>query len=240
MKFQGMIRVGMLGDTGRIFGQEIADSLGVSIPGFLARNAAGGRTNEQIVYESCPPNIDLDTHACHCACAFSIINTFRNNKPKIPELWDTCNTALDMIYQGKVWKLGTNDVIETRPEGFLLPNGMLIRYVELHQKQKRRGFDYSVLKNRKKGEREKIYGGKCVENLVQALSRIVITDDMLKLKDEGIKVVHQVHDEIIAVAPDANAEGVYHRMGEIMSTPPVWAPDLPLASEGGWADRYEK
>jgi DNA polymerase I-like protein with 3'-5' exonuclease and polymerase domains len=54
------------------------------------------------------------------------------------------------------------------------------------------------------------------------------------------KVVHQVHDEILTVAPVEEAEETYQMLGEIMSVSPWWAPDLPLASEGGWDRRYIK
>jgi DNA polymerase len=85
-----------------------------------------------------------------------------------------------------------------------------------------------------------LYGGKVDENITQALARIVITDDMLRMQQEGIRCVHQVHDEILSVCPENQAEDVYKEMGIIMATPPSWAPDLPLASEGGWDRRYIK
>ena len=136
-----------------------------------------------------------------------------------------------------------------------MPNGMLIRYVELEVEQKGKRKEYSILKNRRKGERSKVYGGLMTENCTQSLSRIIITDAMLSTQDwfnrrnatknlnpkQYIrKVVHQVHDEILCVVPEQEAEETFDRMGEIMSRQPPWAPDLPLASEGGWNRCYIK
>lgn len=232
-KFQSMLRVGMLGDKGRLLGWDIAAALGVNIEGFHSKNVGW-------LSETLPPGVDFDVHTVHCACAAKIIQTFRDNKPMIPKFWDRCQQALPEILAGGGTSLGTNDVIKTTPKGFLLPNGMTINYVELQGEKKGRRIEYSILKDRKRGERAKVYGGLCTENLVQALSRIILTDAMLKMHREGIRVCHQVHDEILVVAIEAQAEQVYHRMGEIMSIPPKWAPDLPLASEGGYSHRYIK
>jgi hypothetical protein len=49
-----------------------------------------------------------------------------------------------------------------------------------------------------------------------------------------------VHDELIVVGPEKYAEDIYKSMIAIMSTPPSWALDLPLTSEGGWANNYIK
>jgi hypothetical protein len=63
---------------------------------------------------------------------------------------------------------------------------------------------------------------------------------MLKCKAEGIRVVHTVHDELLALCNERSASDTYRRMGEIMDKPPEWCSDLPLASDGGWNRRYQK
>jgi DNA polymerase I-like protein with 3'-5' exonuclease and polymerase domains len=76
------------------------------------------------------------------------------------------------------------------------------------------------------------------ENLVQALARIVVSGQMLKIKEAGYHVAFQVHDENVCVVPEAQAEQAQKDIVEIMSTPPSWAPDLPVACEAGTADNY--
>jgi hypothetical protein len=232
-KFQTMLRVGMLGNAGVLLGADVADALNVNVPGYLHRNAG-------YVQESLPPGVSVDTHGLHCACADKVIRAFRDNKPKIPQLWQAAQDALGSILRGETVYLGTGNCISTCREGFMLPNGMKIRYTELEGKVSGRRVEYSILKNRRKGERGKVYGGLCVENLVQALARIILTDAFTEMHRRGIKVVHQVHDEILAVCREEDAQAVYDEMGRIMSTPPKWAPDLPLSSSGGWAQAYLK
>ena len=233
--YQERLRVGMLGDKGRVLDGTVAQSLGVSVEIFL-----GNAYKQKFVKESLPLGADYYAHATHCACCEAIINLFRANKEKIPEFWNVCSEALARIYAGETWKFGKNGVLSTCPEGILLPNGMKIRYVELQQKREKNRVEYSYLKERKTHFRVKTYGGSVTENVDQALSRCILTDAMLKCKKEGIRIVHTVHDELLAVCREDEGSDVYRRMGEIMDKPPAWCADLPLASDGGWNRRYQK
>lgn len=232
-KLQGMLRIGMLGNKGMLLGQNIADSLGVDGSSFAARNA--GFLNETL-----PPNVSFEDHATHCACSQQIIKLFRDNNKSVVDMWDVYQRVLYQMHAGNRGKILKNGVIGYCPDGFILPNKMLIRYTELQVRQEGKRQEFSILKDKKKGERSKVYGGLCTENVTQGTARIILTDAFLKMREEHIHVVHQVHDEIIAIAPIAKAEGVYERMGQIMSQSPSWARDLPLASEGGWAKQYIK
>ena len=84
----------------------------------------------------------------------------------------------------------------------------------------------------------RIYGAKVTENAVQALARIVVAEQMLKIRDAGYHVAFQVHDENVCVVPDAQAAQAEKDIVAIMSTAPDWAPDLPVACEAGVADCY--
>jgi DNA polymerase I-like protein with 3'-5' exonuclease and polymerase domains len=77
-----------------------------------------------------------------------------------------------------------------------------------------------------------------VHNCVQALARIVVAEQMLKIRDAGYHVAFQVHDENVCVVPEDQAEQAEKDIVGIMSTPPSWAPDLPVACEAGTADTY--
>jgi DNA polymerase len=83
----------------------------------------------------------------------------------------------------------------------------------------------------------RIYGGKVTENLIQALASIVIRNQMAEIGKQ-YKVVFQVHDEIIILAPEAQADVAEQALIQVMSTPPSWAPDLPVACESGKATNY--
>lgn len=102
-----------------------------------------------------------------------------------------------------------------------------------------------------------------VENITQALSRIVLFQQMLNINDNvlvpvGGRVVLNVHDEIIGVGPSygavylgkqgkkdlwhhaEGAEALFQRIVDTMRAPEPWCPDLPLDSEGGFSFEYSK
>jgi DNA polymerase len=88
--------------------------------------------------------------------------------------------------------------------------------------------------------REKLYGGKLTENLVQATARDVFAYHMLELVANGLPVVFHVHDENIIEVPEGDAPAALKKAIEIMSVPPPWLPGCPLSAEGIIADHYKK
>jgi DNA polymerase len=83
----------------------------------------------------------------------------------------------------------------------------------------------------------KIYGGKLTENVVQALARAIIADQMVKV---GVRhhVPLQVHDEIVGIINEGQEDVARKFITGIMSTPPAWASDLPLSCEFGVGKSY--
>ena len=85
------------------------------------------------------------------------------------------------------------------------------------------------------------HGPRLVENIIQALARIVITDQMLAIhKMPEVDVVLTVHDEIIAVGSDKNADETLQKIMTIMKQPPSWCAELPLDAEGAHSKIYDK
>jgi DNA polymerase len=95
-------------------------------------------------------------------------------------------------------------------------------------------------KNKQWCETEGWYG-KWTENVVQATARDVMVFHMLELDRLGFRIVLTVHDEILIEYPHpAYAERALAEMTRVMTTPPPWAPDLPIDVEGWWGKRYRK
>ena len=86
------------------------------------------------------------------------------------------------------------------------------------------------------------HGPRLCENIVQALARIVITNQMLRIKQElpDLDVVLTVHDEIICSGPEEEAEFYLNEIMSIMKNPPNWCETLPLDAEGGYSKVYDK
>lgn len=176
-----------------------------------------------------------------------IVRLYRQKNWKIVELWQRCGYALQGMVSGGNGCINKN--INYDADGIILPNKLKIVYPALRAKSN--GFEYvadarayrKYLTNKLQGgpvqqvEWTKIYGGKVVENIVQALAALVIREQMATV-GQKYKVVFQVHDEIIIVVGSADADHAQRYLEEVMSTPPKWASDLPVACESGQADNY--
>ena len=169
-----------------------------------------------------------------------IVKLYRQKYERITSLWADADKALPAIANGFDYKFGATIALCATPEGIRLPNDMLVRYPGLHKTNE--GFVYTT----KRGS-IKIYGGKVVENVVQALARIVVFDQMAKIDQEfrkrdsadtRFKVALTVHDEVVAVVPEDQAQRSLDFMIKVMSTPPQWAQGLPVACEGDFALTY--
>jgi DNA polymerase len=180
-------------------------------------------------------SVDLPLEA-----AERIVRLYRQKYERITSLWADADKALPAIANGFDYEFGTSVTLRVTPEGIRLPNDMLVRYPGLHKTNE--GFVYTT----KRGS-IKIYGGKVVENVVQALARIVVFDQMAKIDQEfrkrdsagtRFKVALTVHDEVVAVVPKIDAQRSLDFMIKVMSTPPQWAQGLPVACEGDFALTY--
>jgi DNA polymerase I-like protein with 3'-5' exonuclease and polymerase domains len=172
-----------------------------------------------------------------------IIDTYRRTYPKIQELWKTANGILDAVVSDQYAVLGRDDILKVEGvKGILLPNGLHIKYPNLrlqdveHDGETKRQYAYDA----KKGKAtipNHIYGGKVVENVCQALARIVIGEQML-LINKRYRPVMTVHDAIACVVPESEADIGMSYVETCMRTRPKWAPDLPLNCEAGYGKSY--
>ena len=118
-----------------------------------------------------------------------------------------------------------------------LPNGMYLQYPFLNMTANDWGapqYEYNY-----KDKTQKIYGGRLTENVVQALARSVIANNILTIKDR-YQVATMTHDEIIIVPHKSEVDDAHEFVTKVMSTPPDWATDLPLALEIKVDERYSK
>ena len=179
-----------------------------------------------------------------------IVGLYRETNFPVVNYWDKCDEIISQMLQGNVGL--TFGPLEIHNNNIILPNNMALQYPNLCMKEDIRGhsFQYSPELNQY-GDlktRKYLWGGTLTENIVQALARIIITEQAIAIEKhlddtyglDQARLVHMVHDELIVVGPEKYAEAIYKSMIAIMSTPPSWALDLPLTSEGGWANNYIK
>lgn len=159
------------------------------------------------------------------------VASYRASHPAVVRLWkyaDWMLAALHTQEQEIVW-----GPMRVRAAQIVLPNGAALDYSNLTIVDG----EYATIT--RKGT-TKIYGAKLVENVVQALSRVVLSQAMLKIIAAGWRVVLTCHDELVMVAPVEHAQECLAECLQIMKTPPAWAAGLPLDAEGWVSERYSK
>ncbi len=97
---------------------------------------------------------------------------------------------------------------------------------------------YSTFNGAKIWTQQRVYGGKWMENIVQAISRDILTDAMMKLEDAKYNIILEVYDEIVCETKDDF--GSLEEMITIMTSPPSWGKDIPLTVKGYREVRYRK
>jgi DNA polymerase len=166
--------------------------------------------------------------------ATRIIKVYRETYPKIPELWNQGNNALDALTKGRTAKWGNGAVVIGK-EGILMPNGLYQRYPNLKKVKDKTGKQQYIYDSRK-GE-VKLYGGKLTENICQGLARCIIGEQMIKISKK-YRVVLTVHDAVACIAPKEEAQEAMAYVMECMRYIPEWAQGIPLNCEAGYGESY--
>jgi DNA polymerase len=170
----------------------------------------------------------------------NIIHIYRRTYPKIPQLWYQAGEALDAMISQMTAPLGTEGAVVINLMGIRLPNGLYLRYTNLREELNpdtgRREYVY----DQKKGRATlmtRIYGGKLIENICQALARIVIGEQMLEVAKK-LRVTMTVHDAVGAIAPADQADEARAYVERCMRMRPKWAAELPLNCESKMGASY--
>jgi len=168
-----------------------------------------------------------------------IIRVYRETYPMIPKLWRQTGDALEAMANNQTALIGLSGVLEVRgADGIKLPNGLSIKYPNMRYIM-REGKSEMVY-DQKKGRAvipTRIYGGKAVENICQALARIIIGEQMLMVARK-LRVVMTVHDAVGAIAPAAEADKARDYVEACMRIRPKWATLLPLNCESKMGASY--
>lgn len=89
-------------------------------------------------------------------------------------------------------------------------------------------------------EHPHLWGGVLTENIVQAMARDVLVDNIRALERQGLHVCHHVHDEVVICVDENEANSVLEKTIQVFKTPPAWAPDWPVSGAGKTMRRYGK
>ena len=175
----------------------------------------------------------------------SVVNQWRAANPKIVKMWRTFERAAQLAIEERRTVKLKNGVAFSYVNWNLfikLPNGRKLCYwgARLKEDEKGRRIYYMGVNQETKqwGEAE-TYGGKLVENVVQATARDCLAEAMTRVSDMGYHIVMHVHDEMIVDVPKEDTDAL-KKINAAMGQPIEWAPGLPLKGDGYECDFYKK
>lgn len=177
-----------------------------------------------------------------------IVRTYRAQFPAVPRFWYAMEAAAIAAVRAPGKKVPCGKVTWGCEGGVLycrLPSGRLIAYndpkIRASEKFEGKVELSNMVVSQGQWVRESTYGGKLVENVVQATARDIMADAMLRLDDAGEWIVLTVHDEILLEEPDPRfAEVSTKALVETMRQLPAWAKGCPIDVEGWHGPRYKK
>ena len=221
--FSAQLLTGFLGAPPTMYNKEFAKQLGVTeqtVADFLAweRNL---ELLEKIPHTCTPKELLV-----HCVAAKEIINKYRYAAHPVVSFWELCNSLIKhSLSEGKPYEY---KCLIFEKERIILPSGLALRYPDLRLENAQWVYG---------SDSKKLYGGKLTENIVQAVARCVMTDGMLRIQ-ERYPCVLTVHDEVVALAPEDEAEEAEKWVLAQMIIEPEYMKGIPLDAEASCATRY--
>jgi DNA polymerase len=147
-----------------------------------------------------------------------IVHTYRKLFNHIPMMWQRLDHLLRFVVMDDCPQEEQLGPVTLSPKRIWLPNGLSLRYDDVPA--------------------EDLYGGKLLENICQALARVIIMQAALRLARRGYPFCHQSHDELIFCIPNGQLEDARTAITQEMIRPPEWMPELPLAVEVKQGSNY--
>jgi len=162
---------------------------------------------------------------------------YRDTHPNVVDLWGTGGRMLARLAGGPPIEWGPTVIKDGK---IWLPNGCPLQFGSIEYYRDNETDDsYWRIKTRKGWS--KLYGAKLVENLIQALARVVMSDCMLRLIAMGYRIVTTTHDELVVlIKKDGNEERHLEVCKAELKRVPVWLPGIPLDADAVMSERYVK
>lgn len=175
-----------------------------------------------------------------------IVVKWRDASPAITKLWwDVDSAAKNAIKTGGTVKIKQGSLAFKRKHGALfieLPSGRHLVYIKPEIGENRFGGESILYQGMEQGSRKwgrlETYGGKLVENIVQAIARDCLAAAMLRLKEAGYKIIMHIHDEVVMEVPDG--KGSLAEVTKIMSKNEPWEAGLIKTADGFEGQYYMK
>jgi DNA polymerase len=226
--FASQLLTGFLGAPPVLYSKEFAKTLGVTKQ----------KAEKFLVWDDNIEKLEAIPHICtmqelvfHCLASKAIIDIYRATATPVVGMWGLFGDLIEYsLYKGKEY---THKCLVFKKEEIVLPNGMSLLYPDLKPTKDEKGrVQWTYGK-----DSIKLYAGKITNNVTQGVARCVMTDGMLRVA-KRYPVKGTVHDELIAVVPDAEVADAKTWVLAQMTMEPKYMPKIPLAADGGAHRRY--
>ena len=171
----------------------------------------------------------------------SIVDSWREANPNIVSLWWDIDSVVKRVVKTRT-KEKYKSLVISYEKGILfieLPSKRRLAYPKAKIGTNRFGGEsivYEGIVVGNKWDKIESYGGKFVENIVQAIARDILAEAMMRLEKKGFNIVMHIHDEVVIESDLSSIEEI----NEIMSLVPSWAPGLILDADGFESEFYKK
>lgn len=171
----------------------------------------------------------------------SIVDSWREANPNIVSLWWDIDSVVKRVVKTRSKEKYKNLVISYE-KGILfieLPSKRRLAYPKAKIGTNRFGGEsivYEGIVVGNKWDKIESYGGKFVENIVQAIARDILAEAMMRLEKKRFNIVMHIHDEVVIESDSSSIEEI----NQIMSLVPSWAPGLILDADGFESEFYKK
>ncbi len=184
--------------------------------------------------------------------AKNAVDSYRSSYSLVKELWARCESAAIQAVEnpGNPFAAGSKIVLKVAKNALWmqLPSGRLICWqrpqLELLTtpwgQQKVGVTVHSQNTYTRQWSRNALIGSSIFQSAVQGTARDCLAVAMLNLEKAGYEVINSIHDEVLLLVEEQSGESALADVVNIMTTPPTWAPDFPLAAEGWHGKRYRK
>ena len=184
--------------------------------------------------------------------ARNAVDGYRSSYAKVKALWAQCESAAIQAVEnpGNPFAAGDRLVLKVAKNALWmqLPSGRLICWqrpqLELLTtpwgQQKVGVTVHSQSTYTRQWGRNALIGSSIFQSAVQGTARDCLAVAMVNLDKAGYEVINSIHDEVLLLVEEQSAESALEDVTRIMTIPPTWAPDFPLAAEGWHGKRYRK
>lgn len=171
------------------------------------------------------------------------VQLYRQTYFNVPKLWSFAQRCIPLIAKGEIGCLFFAPFIKVEKQTIILPSGLRIQYPGLRLED--REWVYDDVKEIALAERmqrppslPRLYGGKLIENICQALAGELCKEAILRAERDGLRCVGQVHDEVIGVIESHMEKTGAFILQKAMEVPPRWMPTMKLKAEVGYGRNW--